>query len=295
MGLFRQPLGDEATAPVPRYINFSHVTQQMVQERYFASDGSVNGNANLDEGPVSAFRDFGVEAFDAFIAGQWEHTYAVMLGRGTGVDPALNRTGIERYLYWSSEYILGGKGTEREGLKIYAWGQFGERTLKAGPTQDEQIFDRRRAGIGATLFTGRWSVSSEWINAQGMIYNGPDGGTIPGNISNNGALVAGYNVLPKSKAHGWYVDVGYRILDPLLLRLRYDLLHRGTDSPSTDIQFQGVSVGGSYAITTRSQIIIDYQFRRYNAPQLEGSNPTNVLLSGVDNRIGIRFTQQFSF
>jgi hypothetical protein len=128
-----------------------------------------------------------------------------------------------------------------------------------------------------------------------MIYNGPDGGTIPGNISNNGALVAGYNVLPKSKAHGWYVDVGYRILDPLLLRLRYDLLHRGTDSPSTDIQFQGVSVGGSYAITTRSQIIIDYQFRRYNAPQLEGSNPTNVLLSGVDNRIGIRFTQQFSF
>jgi len=295
LGLFRQPLGDEAVALDQRHVNLSHVTQQMVQERYFASDGSPNRDPNLDRGPVSAFRDIGAQAFDAFRVGQWEHTYAVMLGRGTGVDPSLNHAGIEKYAYWSSERIFGGSGAQRDGLKLYAWGQSGQRTLKVGATQEEREFDRRRAGIGASLRKGPWSLAGEWIQARGMIYHGPDGGAVPGSISNNGALVAGYNVLPESKANGWYVDVGYRVLAPLELRLRYDLLHRGTDSANTNIQFQGVTVGGSYAFTRSDQIVIDYQFRRYNAPQLDASSPTNVLLDGVDNRVGVRYYHQFSF
>jgi hypothetical protein len=295
VGLFRQPLGDEAVAPEQRHVNLSHVTQQIVQERYFASDGSVNGDPNLDLGPVSAFRDIGAQVFDTFNTGQWEHTYALMLGRGTGVAPSLDRTGIEKYVYWSSERIFGGKGPQREGLKLYAWSQSGERTLKVGPVQVAQDFERRRAGVGATLRTGPWSLAGEWIDAHGMIYHGPDGGAIPGSISNNGALVAGYNVLPESKANGWYVDVGYRIQQPLELRLRYDILHRGTDSPNTEIQFQGVTLGGSYAFTRSDQIVFDYQFRRYSAPRLDASSPTNVLLAGVDDRVGVRYYHQFSF
>lgn len=294
-GLFRQPLGDEAIDPQQRHVNLSHVTQQMVQERYFASNGSVNGSANLDLGPVSAFRDAGVEVFDAIAAGDWEHTYAVMLGRGSGVDPTLNHAGIEKYVYWSSERIFGGKGAQRDGLKLYAWGQFGKRHLDVGPTQVKQTFARRRAGIGASLGKGPGSVAAEWIHAHGMIYHGPDGGTVPGRLSNNGALVAGYNVLPESGSHGWYVDGGYRVTQTLELRLRYDVLNRGTDNPNNEIRFQGITVGGSYALAAKTQLIFDYQLRRYDAPRLSGASETNVLLDGVDNRMGIRLTQQFSF
>ena len=295
VGLFHQPLGDEAVAPEQRHVNLSHVTQQIVQERYFASDGSVNGDPNLDRGPVSAFRDIGAQVFDAFETGPWEHTYALMLGRGTGVAPSLNHTGIEKYLYWSSERIFGGKGPQREGLKLYAWNQSGERALKVGAAQVEQDFARRRTGLGATLRTGSWSLAGEWIDARGMIYHGPDGGAIPGSISNNGALVAGYNVLPESKANGGYVDLGYRVLEPLELRLRYDILHRGADNANTEIRFQSVTLGGSYAFTRRDQIVFDYQIRRYDAPRLDASSPTNVLLDGMDDRVGVRYYHQFSF
>lgn len=295
VGLFRQPLGDEAVALEQRHVNLSHVTQQIVQERYFALDGSVNGDPNLDLGPVSAFRDIGAQVFDVFSAGQWEHTYALMLGRGTGVDVSPNHAGIEKYVYWSSERIFGGKGPQREGIKLYAWGQTGERSLKVGPAQVEQDFERRRGGVGASLRTGPWSLAGEWIDARGMIYHGPDGGTIPGNISNDGTLVAGYNVLPESKANGGYVDLGYRVLEPFEIRLRYDILHRGTDSANSEIQFQGVTLGGSYAFTRSDQIVIDYQFRRYNAPRLDDGSPTNVLLDGVDDRVGVRYYHQFSF
>ena len=293
-GLFRQPLGDDAMTPQPRYINLSHVTQQMVQERYFLSDGSVNGSPNLDLGPVSAFRDFGLQVFGAFAAAQWEHSYAVMAGMGTGVDPSLNHVGIDKYVYWSSERIFEGKGALREGLKLYAWGQAGERHLDEGATQAQQTFARRRGGLGASLRTGPWSVAAEWIHASGMIYNGPDGGTLPGNISNNGELLAGYNVLPTSAAHGGYLDAGYRVHTALDLRLRYDVLNRGTDSPNTDIRFQALTAGFSVVLAAQTLLVVDYQFRRYNAPRLSASSPTNMLLGGVDDRFGIRLSHGFS-
>lgn len=289
LGLFRQPLGDEAVSPQQRYIWQSHVAQQIEQERYFRSDGSVNGDANFDLGPISAFRDIGLQVFDTFETGKWEHTYAMMLGRGTGVDPTLDQTGIDKYLYWSSERILGTSGKRRDGLKLYAWGQFGERDLLVGPLQTMQAFDRRRAGIGATLRTGPWSLAGELITAKGMIYHGSDGGTIPGRLSNDGSLVSGYNMLPASRADGWYLDLGYRVSEPFEFRLRYDVLNRGTDSPSTEVKFQGLTIGGSYAFSPAAQLLFDVQFRNYSAPRQSDSSITNLLLDGVDNRIGIRF------
>lgn len=105
--------------------------------------------------------------------------------------------------------------------------------------------------------------------------------------------MAGYNVLPDSKANGGYADLGYRLLGPLEIRLRYDILHRATDSANTEIRFQSLTVGGSYAFTRSDQIVIDYQFRRYNAPRLGANSPTNLLLAGVDDRVGVRYYHQF--
>jgi hypothetical protein len=295
VGLFRQPLGDEAAAPQQRYIWPSHVTQQMVQERYFRSDGGVDGDPNLDLGPVSTYRDIGVEVFNAFRRGPWVHTYALMLGRGTGIDPGLNSAGPDTYVYWSSERVFGGAGLRQEGLKFFAWGQSGQRSLTVGPRQAKEALARQRAGVGATLRKGPWSFAGEWIYAKGLIYHGPDGGTVPGRLSNDGPLLAGYNVLPSSKADGWYADLGYQVIAPFEMRLRYDVLNRGTDDRNTDIRFQALTIGGVYRLTPTTQVIVDYQFRRYDAPLLPRSSPTNLLLDGVDNRFGVRLTQQWNF
>lgn len=96
-------------------------------------------------------------------------------------------------------------------------------------------------------------------------------------------------MLPASKADGWYVDLGYRASDPLDLRVRYDHLNRGTDSPDTEVRFQGVTIGGSYQLSPAAQLIFDYQIRRYSAPHQNNNSTTNLLLDGVDNRIGVRF------
>lgn len=177
----------------------------------------------------------------------------------------------------------------RIGINVHRSRDRASRDLRAGPSQTKQEFDRRRAGIGATLRTGPWLLSGEWITAKGMIYHGSDGGTIPGRPSNDGSLISGYNVLPASHADGWYVDLGYRVSEPFDLRLRYDVLNRGTDSPETEVKFQGLTIGGSYLFSPAAQLLFDVQFRRYSAPRQSGGSTTNLLLEGVDDRIGLRF------
>jgi hypothetical protein len=82
---------------------------------------------------------------------------------------------------------------------------------------------------------------------------------------------------------------------PFEVKLRYDVLNRGTDDRNTDIRFQALTIGGVYRFTPTTQVIVDYQFRRYDAPFLPRSSPTNLLLDGVDNRFGVRLTQQWNF
>jgi len=63
------------------------------------------------DGPLSGWRDTGIQVFDAFNTGPWEHTYALMLGTGTGLE-IYNGSGSGRpdwHLYWSSELIFSGK------------------------------------------------------------------------------------------------------------------------------------------------------------------------------------------
>lgn len=105
--------------------------------------------------------------------------------------------------------MFGGTGPFRDGLKLFGWYQNGERELAVGKPQVEETFDRERFWLGATSRQGPWRTSEEWIKADGMIFNGTDGFTVPGSISNNGKLTAPYNVLPKEEADGWYVDRGY--------------------------------------------------------------------------------------
>lgn len=297
IGQFMFPGSEEGLQPVVlrHYVNASNVGDQLVNERYFDSDGTPVNDANDPDGPASGWRDTGVQVFDTFKTGDWEHTYAAMVGTGSGlaIYNGMGSGQPEWHLYWSSELVFGGKGTFQEGLKLTAWYQAGERDIRVGAAQIEESFDRKRYGIGATYRRGSWRAASEWIKADGMIFNGTDAGAVPGGISNNGKLVASYNVLPDNEADGWYLDGGYTLFNNWELRARYDRLNRGTDSSDTERRFETLTLGITYRFNEHIRVLADYQFRDAEAPGLPRSDVANQILDDVDNLLAVRLWARF--
>ena len=141
-GLFKTPGSEEGLQAIHvfDYINFTTVTNQMMLERYPNTTYTSNTPAQtlptdtpLSEvgynNSVSAFRDTGIQVFDTFKVGKWEHSYALMVGNGNGLNFVNGDCNYDKYVYWSSEKVFGGKGGRREGLKMFAWAQTGKRTL----------------------------------------------------------------------------------------------------------------------------------------------------------------------
>ncbi|HSO84553.1 porin [Thiocapsa sp.] len=297
IGQFFMPGSEEGLTPVVLrdYINPTSVGSQMVNELPFDSDGLPSGDANDPTGPASGWRDTGIQVFDAFKTGAWEHTYALMVGTGTGLA-IYNGWGSgqpERHLYWSSELIFGGTGPFREGLKLFAWHQDGEREIRAGLKQTEQDFDRERYGLGATFRRGPWRAAAEWIKADGMIFNGTDGIAVPGAVSNNGKMVASYEVLPEEEADGWYLDGGYTLFGKLELRTRFDRLNRATGNALTERRFDTLTLGLTYRFNKQVRVLADYQFRDFEAPGLPDSAVPNQNLADVDDLLALRVWASF--
>lgn len=297
VGQFKFPGSEEGLQPavLRDYVIPSQVGKQMINERFLESDGTPVDDANEPPGPLSGWRDTGVQVFDAFRTGAWEHTYAIMAGTGSGLA-IYNGTGSGRpdwYLYWSSELVFAGKGPFRQGLKLTGWYQDGERELRVGTEQRRESFDRTRYGLGATFRRGPWRAAAEWIKADGMIFNGTDAVAVPGSISNNAGMVASYNLLPDNEADGWYLDLGYSLFDKLELRGRYDKLNRGTDSDTTERRFETLTLGLTYRLNKLVRILADYQLRDFEAPGLPGDAIPNQILADVDDVLAIRLWARF--
>ncbi len=309
IGQFKTPGADEGLRAIHvfDYINFTNATNQLLLERFFDGDGSqdaVGDPVNKPNGPVSAFRDVGIQLFDWFTTGRWEHTYAVMVGNGNGITRGDNDDNRELYLYWASELLFPGvspfpsgahlappswsadhhgpRGARYQGLKLFAWYQDGKRTLtKENPGE----YDRTRWGFGFTYRKGKWRGGAEYIRAKGMIFSGTDGGALPGAANNAGTAVADFNVVTDGKANGWYVDVGYLVHPKVELDLRYDVLNRNTQSASLERQFETWTLGMQYFFNKKSRLILNYEFRDAEAPNLSSTAPPNRILSGMDDRL----------
>ncbi len=297
VGQFKQPGSEEGLQPavLRDYIRPASLSEQLTNERFFDSDVSRGGDDNVFDGPVSGWRDTGLQVFDAFKTGDWEHTYALMAATGSGLA-IYNGTGSgqpEWHLFWSSELIFGGKGPFREGLKLTGWYQDGEREIRTGPAQRGEIFARRRYGLGATFRRGPWRAAAEWVEADGMIPNGIVGLAVPGAVSNNGRLIAGLSVLTEDAADGWYLDAGYTLFDKWELRTRYDRLNRGTDTREDERRFETFILGLTYRHNKQVRVLVDYAFRDVEAPVLPDSAVPNRILSGVDDVFGVKIWTRF--
>lgn len=296
VGQFKYPGSEEGLMAIHvfDYINFTSVTDQLMLERFLDSDGSVASvGANRPNGSVGAFRDVGVQVYDWFNMGNWEHSYAAMVGNGNGIARGDNNSDKDIHLYWSSERVFGGQGPRREGWKLYAWHQQGKRTLATGAAQTVSDFDRKRWGVGTTLRKGKYRGSAEYIAADGMIFNGTDAGAVAGTLNNAGTAVASFNMLPEDEADGWYVDFGYKVLPKLELDVRYDRLNRATKTAADERRFSTLTLGAQYFFNNKTRAILNYEVREAEAPGLPDTAVPNRILDGMDDRISLQLLAIF--
>jgi len=301
-GLFKTPGAEEGLQAIHvfDYVNFTNVTNQLLLERFPNKRYTANIGAQPLSGKefggfeesVGAFRDVGIQVFDNFkVSDGWELSYAAMYGNGNGLNFNDNDDNKDLYFYLSAEKVFGGKGPKRDGLKIFAWSQDGERTadLTAGDGHNPEEYDRERRGLGIKYLNKPWRVTAEYMEGEGMIFLGPHNpnftyGPGAGNPASSGA---------NADAEGYYIEAGYRIPKTKLeLDLRYDHYVRLKDDPF-ETEFNKFTIGAQYFFTKTMRLAVNYEKSDAEVTTLAGGAGPNGNLDGVDDRIAIQFTAIF--
>jgi len=285
MGLFKTPGPEEALQAIHvfDYINFTSVSNQLMLERFATSSdtnstpqATPNAGMNRHSRPVGAFRDTGVQFFDSFKSGKWDHSYAVMFGNGNGLSNGDNDDNRDTYVYWSSELAMGGKGPRAQGLKFFAWNQSGTRTNPADKTQEQ---DRTRQGVGVKYLKKPFRATFEYMSGEGMIFQGQHR---PGHTFND------------EEASGYYLDFGYYIpKSKWEVDLRVDSYTRGENHPTSgaddESTFDTTTVALQYHINKKTRMTVEVSNRTFESD----TTATNNNLEGVGQRTAIQLTHIF--
>jgi len=316
-GLFKYPGAEEGLQAIHvfDYINFTTVTNQLLLERFPNDNGNFESNANggpvpipTDSGAgkfdssVGAFRDTGIQIFDTFKSGTWEHSYAFMVGNGNGLNYGNSDGNYDKYLYWSSENVYGGKGCRRQGLKMFAWGQTGKRLLDSTDdgAYNPTTHDRDRSGLGVKYLQRPWRFSAEYMQGEGMIFLGPDKPSFKLNPAPGGDGTEG-------KANGYYLEGGFYIPNSKWeIDLRYDVYNRLTDNAAMpagapppvanktlEMQFNTITIGAQYHINKKTRINMEIANRDFEAVNIASGVGPNANLDDVDQRFAIQLTHIF--
>jgi len=313
-GTFKTPTAEEGLQAIHTfdYINFTNMTNQLLLERFFEGDGSTtagNGTgtcaggtpnpacANNPIGPVGAFRDTGIQVFDAFGDDNFEFSYALMYGNGHGISWGDDDDNKDTYAYLSAEWIFGGQGPRREGLKVFGWSQNGKRTLTGttavGGTGGAGEYDRKRSGAGVTFRKGSQRAAFEYVKADGMLFNGTDGGAVPGSTNNPGTGTASWNVAVNGEADGWYAHYGWAFNPKFELDVRYDILNRCTNCGTGERKIETWTAGLQWMMNKKSRVVLNYEFRDQESPNEAATAPANQILSGTEDRVSLQMLAIF--
>ena len=309
-GLFKYPGAEEGLQAIHvfDYINFTTVTNQLLLERFPNDNGTyeaavnnppitlpASSSINAFNSSVGAFRDTGIQVFDTFKVNNWEHSYAVMIGNGNGLNFGNSDDNYDTYLYWSSELVYGGKGGRREGLKMFAWNQSGKRLLDS---TDDSIYnptehDRDRSGLGVKYLQKPFRISAEYMQGEGMIFVGQDKSTfnINGTAAGDGT---------DGKANGYYLEGGWYIPGTKWeIDARYDVYNRLTDNvalptgATLEFKFETLTLGAQYHINKKTRINMEIANRSFEAIDFADGAGPNANLDGVSERLAVQLTHIF--
>ena len=334
VGQMKIPMSEEVFQGIMafNYINLTNIANQQLIERPFWTDGNTpcmlasnplpapapqgpsdpmylqfcNGDAQTQfRSAAVAARDTGIQVFDSFKSGPWEHSYAVLIGQG-GANKDDRNDSLDNTLYWSSEKIFGGMKIFQQGFKLYAWRTAGKRTIydsftlhNGGTSLEaaEREYDRKLMGVGGTYFDGKYRFWAEYIKVDGMIFNGSTGGAVPGSVNGlgpvppaipfpAGTVVAQFKTEPEGKGDGGYLDFGYRVKPNVELDIRYDWYNRVTNLAAADeFKFETWTFGAQYFFSPTAKLIVNYEKRSLEATGLPASDPANIIADDTDDRI----------
>lgn len=301
MGLFKTPGAEEALQAIHvfDYVNFTEGTNALLLERppeavYTGNKGPTDfaqDDYNAYTKPVAAFRDVGIQVFDTFKDGSWEHSYAVMYGNGNGLNFSDNDDEKDTYLYYSAEKVFAGKGAFREGLKFWVWQQDGSRELdKTNDTTHNPVaFDRKRSGFGVKYLAKPWRVTFEYIDADGMIFSGPDKPTLTTALPGPVVIANG----EKATADAWYLDAGWYIPGTKWdVGVRYDTFNP-FQGQQGELEFETITLGAQYMFNKKTRLTINHAMRDFTAVNYGTNAGPNTNLDGVDSRTSIQLTHIF--
>lgn len=310
MGLFKFPGAEEALQAIHTfdYVNFSEVSNQLMLERFQTSmtgnnvpprvlnktSGPGAASLNTYDLPVGAYRDTGIQLFDTFKGGDWEHSYAFMIGNGNGLSMNDNDDNKDTYVYWSSEKVYGGKGPRRQGMKVFAWSHSGKRTFDGDADGTTEEYDRKRSGVGFKYLKGQWRATAEYMRGEGMIFNGPDKSTYGLTSGAVGVPASAANGLLQ-EASGWYMEGGWYIPNSNWeLDLRHDVYNRlNGGSGAFELEFVTTTYGVQYHFNKKSRFTFNYASRSAEAVKFGAGAGPNVNLDGVGDRLAVQVTHIF--
>lgn len=292
-GLFKVPTGEEALVAVHTtypYVYFTGMTESLLVERQVApSTATGAAPAGLAKAEVisggSGFRDVGIQLYDWFNKGPWELSYAAMLSNGESIDRVGDRDGNKDLtLRLQASYIFGGKGPNRQDFSIYMWRQAGERHFGA------QDYDRIRQGAGFMFRKANYRLSGEYMQGEGMIFGGPNPPFVDAPFS-----VVGL----EDKAHGWYLEGGWRFHPKWELDLRHERFDRMTETAANEREFTTTTLGLQYFINPDTRVTVNYELRDAdvsNATAIPAGPNRNNALKIADNlgdRMSVQVTWKF--
>ncbi len=305
-GLFKYPGAEEGLQAIHvfDYVNFTEVSNQLMLERFpersFPAGGNVapqtlppQTSLNAFTTSVGAFRDTGVQVFDAFDVGNnWELSYAAMIGNGNGLNLSDNDNNKDVYLYFSAEKKFGGKGPFAQGMKFFGWTQRGKRSFDGNNDGTVEEYDRNRSGVGFKYMKKPFRFTAEYMRGEGMIFQGPDKPTfalVPPAVGNPNHPGNGLN----AKAKGWYVEGGWYIPHTQFeLDARYDQYNRNTNS-QFELEFRTWTLGAQYHFNKKTRIAVNYAIRNDEAVNFPTGAGPNQNLDGVGNRLAVQLTTIF--
>lgn len=256
-GLFKLPTSEEALQAVnfsAPYVYNSNAVLYLLVGLPVQATGTVDPNgasaARLASG-FSGYRDWGVQVYDWFNRGPWEFSYAVMGSNGDEIENMRDSDSHKDLtLRFQTSYLLGGKGPNREDVSAYVWRQSGARRFGA------QDYDLVRQGFGLKYLQGNYRVSAESLRADGMVV----GGQTPPFVGQSFAV--GVN----EKAHGGYVEGGWRFLPQWEIDLRYDTLDFMTQNAANEREFATTTLGLQYFVNKSTRAIFNYEWRDMKVP-----------------------------
>lgn len=325
-GLMKKPGPEEIYQAIDTmdYIWPTDFIQRVQIERFVRTNakgtaaipGQSDGTASFKGYDTDAGRDWGIQFFDAFKSGSWTHTYAAMIGNGSGIhDWSDYNSKKDLNLYFSSEYDLpGGKGPKKHGVKLYAYHQQGVRNFEIDTSGNlSQDFKFARYGIGAKALgpifgeaRGKHRLGFELMYADGMVFYTPTGNVVDEAFGGQLQIAAEKG----NKARGFTLDYGYYLNEKWQFDVRYsrnDELYQtigtATWNSADKRVIQHLTFGVNYHFSPKTRLTVNLEPRDVKAPNAvttgtaafnqRATSNANIVSDSVGARFGVQVTHMF--